>query len=72
LGLEGKFVVGYSGNMGESTSSRQYWELRNVRGDDSIVFLFIRAAPRGNGQTEANRRSLQHAVLAYQSTERWV
>jgi glycosyltransferase involved in cell wall biosynthesis len=72
-GLDGKFVVGYSGNMGRAHEFNTLLSAaRLLRDDPEIVFLFIGdGARRALIDAEARRRGLDNVLFRpYQPRER--
>ncbi|QDV33626.1 glycosyltransferase family 4 protein [Tautonia plasticadhaerens] len=56
LGLSGKFVVMYSGNLGMAHSAVEFVEAaRRLRDRDDVVFLFVGGGPRLREVKEAKR-----------------
>lgn len=71
-GLEGKFVVGYSGNMGRAHEFSTLLDaVELLQGDASIVFLFIGSgARRAWVEKEVRRRGLANVIFKpYQPRE---
>jgi len=64
-GLNGKFVVGYSGNFGRAHDFTTILDAaENLAADGSIMFLFIGSgAQRGQLEKEAQRRQLQNFIF---------
>ena len=72
-GLGGKFVVGYSGNMGRAHESDTVLEVaERLRDERDVVFLWIGdGAQRSRLETEARRRGLRNCLFKpYQPRER--
>jgi len=70
--LEGRFVVGYSGNMGRAHEFGSILDAcSELRSDKQVMFLFIGAGrQRGWIEAEATRRGLKNIVFRpYQSRE---
>jgi glycosyltransferase involved in cell wall biosynthesis len=56
LGLSGKFVVMYSGNLGLAHTTGEFIEAaRRLRGRDDVVFLFVGGGPRLREVKEAKQ-----------------
>jgi len=72
-GLDGRFVVGYSGNLGRAHEFATVLEAaERLRGREDVVFLFIGAgAQRRQVEEEAARRGLGNVLFKpYQPRER--
>ncbi|HMN79432.1 MAG TPA: glycosyltransferase family 4 protein [Burkholderiaceae bacterium] len=72
-GLQGRFVIGYSGNMGRAHEFQTLLEAaERLRDEDRIVFLFIGAGQqRTFVEAEARRRGLSNIVFKpFQPRER--
>src|SRR5262249_11428888 len=70
--LEGRFVVGYSGNMGRAHEFRTILDAAEaLSGHTEIVFLFIGAGPqRDRIDEEVRRRALENILFKpYQPRE---
>lgn len=72
-GLVGRYVVGYSGNMGRAHEFDTLIDVMDsLRDDDRIRFLFIgRGARRVSSESEVSRRGLKNVIFKdYQPRER--
>jgi glycosyltransferase involved in cell wall biosynthesis len=73
LGLEGKFVVGYSGNLGRAHDPDTIYEaIRELAGSDDIAFLIVGG---GHGYERLKKRATESGLrnvqfLPYQTRER--